>query len=194
MISEKEILDMFLKSRALLTGHFQLSSGLHSEKYLQCALVLKNPATAAILGAALAEKFKHMSIDTVASPALGGLIIGHEVARAIGVDFIFTERENGAMTLRRGFEVKKGGKILVIEDVLTTGGSTLEVIAALEEKGAIAAAAGAIVNRSGKEVALSCPFQSLLKLDIRTYSPEDCPLCKAGDPLKKPGSRTAAGK
>ncbi|MDD5492936.1 MAG: orotate phosphoribosyltransferase, partial [bacterium] len=136
MITPKAVLEMFQDNNALLKGHFLLSSGLHSERYLQCALVLQHPKLAKKLGQALAEKFKALSVDTVISPALGGLIIGYEVAKALGVRFIFTERQDGQMTLRRGFTLAPGEKLIVIEDVFTTGGSTKEVMATVELAGA----------------------------------------------------------
>ena len=192
MITPKIVLEIFQDNNALLKGHFLLSSGLHSERYLQCALVLQHPKLAKKLGQALAEKFKSLSVDTVISPALGGLIIGYEVAKALGVRFIFTERQEGKMTLRRGFTLAPGEKLIVIEDVFTTGGSTKEVMATVEQAGAKVVGVGAIINRSEKEISFGVTSQYLLPLQVKTYEPAKCPLCKEGLPFFKPGSRSAA--
>ena len=189
MITPKVVLDIFQENQALLKGHFQLSSGLHSEKYLQCALVLQHPKFAKKMGQALAEQFNGLNIDAVISPALGGLIIGHEVAKALGVRLIFTERQDGAMTLRRGFSIAPGETFVVIEDVFTTGGSTREVIEVVKAHGGKVAGVGAIIERSEKEIDFGVPGKYLLKLTIKTFKPEDCPLCKEGLPVYKPGSR-----
>jgi orotate phosphoribosyltransferase len=190
MITPKIVLEMFQENKALLKGHFLLSSGLHSERYLQCALVLQHPKLAKKLGQALAEQFKTSSIDSVISPAMGGLIIGHEVAKALGVRFIFTERQDGQMTLRRGFTITPGEKMIIIEDVFTTGGSTKEVMALVQQNGAAAEGVGAIINRSEKEIDFGVPAYYLLPLQIKTFEPAKCPLCKEGLPFFKPGSRT----
>jgi orotate phosphoribosyltransferase len=192
MITSKAVLEMFQENNALLKGHFLLSSGLHSERYLQCALVLQHPKLAKKLGLSLAEKFKALSVDTVISPALGGLIIGYEVAKALGVRFIFTERQDGQMALRRGFTLTPGEKLIVIEDVFTTGGSTKEVMVTVEQAGAKVVGVGAIINRSEKEISFGVPSQYLLPLQVKTYEPAKCPLCKEGLPFFKPGSRTKA--
>jgi orotate phosphoribosyltransferase len=189
MITPVKVLDIFQKNQALLKGHFQLSSGLHSEKYLQCALVLQYPKLAKVLGKALAEKFAGNGADTVVSPALGGLIIGHEVAKALGMRFIFTERQEGHMTLRRGFSVSPGEKLIVIEDVFTTGGSTKEVMEVMQNYQAKISGVGAIIDRSEGDIDFGVPGKYLLKLKIRTYEPTACPLCKEGLPVYKPGSR-----
>lgn len=189
MITSKIVLEIFQESNALLKGHFLLSSGLHSERYLQCALVLQYPKLAKKLGQALAEKFKPVSLDSVISPALGGLIIGYEVAKALGVRFIFTERQDGQMTLRRGFTIAPEEKMIVIEDVFTTGGSTKEVIEVVKGYGGKVLGVGAIVNRSEKEICFGVPAKYLLSLQIKTYEPAKCPLCKEGLPFFKPGSR-----
>jgi len=175
-------------SGAFLEGHFQLSSGLHSPNYVQCALALKNPVWAGKMGAALAAGWQGPKPDLILSPAMGGLIIGHEAARAFGVDFIFTERENNIMTLRRGFSLPKGARLLIVEDVFTTGKSTLETAAVVGACGAVTAGAMSVINRMG-EKKLPFPSLSLLKLDLTAYQPEACPLCKAGEPVVKPGSR-----
>jgi len=184
-----QILEHFRETDALLDGHFILSSGLHSPKYLQCALALQYPSDAAKFGKAIAEHFTDANIETVASPAIGGLIIGYEVAKALNVRFVWTERENGVMTLRRGFSVKENEKILVVEDVITTGGSTRECIEALETRGAKVVGAASIIDRSGGVADVGIPRIALVSLEVPSYKPEDCPLCARGDVAVKPGSR-----
>jgi orotate phosphoribosyltransferase len=175
---------------AYLSGHFLLSSGLHSPHYLQCALYLANPPAAEAAGRQLAARLRITGAHLVVSPALGGLIIGHEVARALGVRFFFTERWEGAMTLRRGFAIPAGARVVVVEDVVTTGGSTREVMGVVEGQGGQVVGVGCIVNRSGSENPfVPLPFAALLQVDIPTYQPQDCPLCQQGLPLEKPGSR-----
>lgn len=183
------ILDHFKHTDALLDGHFILSSGLHSPNYLQCALALQYPADAALYGRKIAEQFVDSNIDTVASPAIGGLVIGYAVAQALNVRFIWTERQDGEMTLRRGFAVKPKERILVVEDVITTGGSTRECIAALEKHGADVVAAASIIDRSDGKADVGVPRISLAALDVPTYSAEKCRLCLNGDIAVKPGSR-----
>ena len=187
------ILELFRSTGAYLTGHFRLTSGLHSPEYLQCALVLQHPAHAAELGRLLAGEVSKLTpepVEVVASPALGGLIIGHEVARALGVRFIFTERDaNRKMALRRGFEVSPGETALVVEDVVTTGGSTREVVEVLRAAGAQPVAAGSIVDRSGGQADVGVPRVSLVTLEVAAYDPAECPLCAQGLPVVKPGSR-----
>jgi orotate phosphoribosyltransferase len=189
MNSEK-ILEHFRRTNALLEGHFILSSGLHSPQYLQCALALQYPSDAAKFGRAIAESFVDEKIKTVASPAIGGLIIGCAVAEALNVRFIWTERENGKMTLRRGFSVKENERILVVEDVITTGGSTRECIEALESRGAKVVAAASIIDRSGSKADTGVPRIALATLEVPSYKPEDCPLCAKGEEVVKPGSRS----
>ncbi len=185
------VLQIFRETGAYLKGHFRLTSGLHSNEYLQCALVLQHPAVAERLGRELAAQLP--ACDIVVSPAIGGLIIGHEVARAKGVRFLFTERDAaGKMTLRRGFSVQPGETALVIEDVVTTGGSTREVIELLRSSGARVLAAASVIDRSGGRADLGVPRIALATLDVIAYAPEDCPLCKQGVPVEKPGSRPAA--
>jgi orotate phosphoribosyltransferase len=185
-----EVLKLLEQAGAIRTGHFELSSGRHSATYLQCALVLQHPKSAEQLGQALAELFKEHSVACVVSPALGGLIIGHEVARGLGVRSLFVERDrSGQMALRRGFELKPGEHVLVIEDVWTTGGSTREAIGAVEQEGGLAVAAGAIIDRSGGRLELNVPSRALLELDVPSYEPDDCPLCHAGGMATRPGSR-----
>jgi len=179
---------------AYLEGHFKLSSGLHSPRYLQCALYLAEPARAEAAGRQLAARLKGQAAQVVVSPALGGVIIGHEVARALGVPFLFTERADGAMCLRRGFAIEAGWRVLVVEDVVTTGGSTREVMDVVRRQGGAVVGVGAIVNRSGQENAFSpLPFAALLSVDVPTWPPEACPLCASGQPVVKPGSRPGQG-
>jgi len=187
---DSEVIHRFKKTGALLEGHFALSSGLHSCVYLQCAIALQSTRDAIDFGAALAEHFKDHQIKTVASPAIGGIVIGYEVARQLGVRFIWTERENGQMTLRRGFTVSEDERILVIEDVITTGGSTRDTIAGLQASGADVIAAGSIIDRSGGRVDVGVPRVSLATLDVPAVSPHECDACKRGEPVVKPGSRT----
>ena len=189
-MDSKEVLDRFKKSGALLEGHFLLSSGLHSSAYLQCAIALQSTSDSVEFGAALADHFKNDRIETVASPAIGGLVIGYEVARQLGVRFIWTERENGAMTLRRGFSVREGERVLVVEDVITTGGSTRDTMAALHRAGATIVAAGSIIDRSGGQADVGVPRVSLATLDVPISSPDDCEACQRGEPVVKPGSRS----
>ena len=184
-----DILDKFRKTNALLEGHFVLSSGLHSPKYLQCALALQHPADAANYGAAIADHYAASDIITVASPAIGGLVIGFATAQALNIRFIWTERQNGEMTVRRGFSVAQGESILVVEDVITTGGSTRECIAALEANGAKVVAAASIIDRSNGVADVGVPRISLVSLDVPSYSPSDCPMCADGIESAKPGSR-----
>jgi len=188
-MNSEQILEHFNETGALLNGHFILSSGLHSPKYLQCALALQYPADAARLGRAIAEQFLEQGIETVASPAIGGLVIGYAVAEALNVRFIWTERQDGTMTVRRGFEVRKGERILVVEDVITTGGSTRECIAALEQHGANIIGAASIIDRSNGTADVGVPRISLASLDVPSYKPEECPLCEQGTEAAKPGSR-----
>jgi orotate phosphoribosyltransferase len=196
MAPSDPILAAFYETGAYLKGHFRLTSGLHSPEYLQCALVLQHPRHAEHFGRLLATGFLRMEpaskIDFVASPAIGGLIIGHEVARALGARFIFTERDpSGKMVLRRGFSVAPGETAVVVEDVVTTGGSSREVIDILTGAGARVLAAGSIIDRSGGAADLGIPRLALKTLEVVTYREDDCPLCQAGSPAMKPGSRPA---
>ena len=187
-----EILKLLEEVGAIRQGHFELSSGRHSGTYIQCALVLQFPQHADSLGRALAEIFRDHKFACVVSPALGGVIIGHEVARALGVRALFVERDrSGQMALRRGFELTPGERVLVIEDVWTTGGSTLETIQVVEEAGGRVVATGALIDRSGGQIEFPVEAQALLELPIATYAPEDCPLCREGSTAVKPGSRFA---
>lgn len=189
MPTRDELLDLFRTSGALLDGHFRLSSGLHSTGYLQCALVLQDPSHAERLGRALAADAAPLRPTVVLSPALGGVVIGHEVGRALGVRAIFAERQDGALMLRRGFTLAEIDRVLVIEDVLTTGGSTRETMQVARAAGAVVVGARSIVDRSGGTVRFDVPFHALLAVDLPTYQPDACPLCAKGVPVVKPGSR-----
>lgn len=188
-MNQTEVLKTFKRTSALLEGHFVLSSGLHSSVYLQCAIALQTPAVAAAFGEAIADQFRGEKIETVASPAIGGLIIGYEVARQLGVRFIWTEREQGRMTLRRGFTVREGERILVVEDVITTGGSTRDTIKALTDNGAVVVRAASIIDRSGGEADVGVPRFSLATLNVPAVEPAQCEACLRGEPATKPGSR-----
>jgi orotate phosphoribosyltransferase len=183
------VLALYRQSGALLDGHFRLTSGLHSPGYLQSALVLQHPVHAEALGRALADRLRAAKPTAVLSPALGGLIIGHEVARALGVRAIFAERVDGVLTLRRGFSLSAADRVAVIEDIVTTGGSTRETIAVATGAGATVIGAGSIIDRSGGTSAVGVPLHALVALQLPTYDPSSCPLCEAGTPAVKPGSR-----
>ena len=185
-----EVINQFKETGALLEGHFQLSSGLHSTVYLQCALVLQFPEKAAAFGEAIARQFAGREIQLVASPAIGGIVIGQEVARALGARFIWTEREAGQMTLRRGFTVAPGEKTLVVEDVITTGGSTRETIDTLVAAGAEVVAAASIIDRSAGMADVGVPRTALASLKVASVEAGLCDACKLGEPAVKPGSRT----
>src|SRR5262245_16957566 len=198
-MTRDELLDLFRRSGALLEGHFRLTSGLHSPGYLQCALVLQHPRDAEALGAALAQRTRDLRATVVMSPALGGVVIGQEVGRALGVRAIFAERQDGALTLRRGFMLSETDRVLVVEDVLTTGGSTRETIQVARAAGAQVIGAASIVDRNpssqngaGRESELGVPCATLLNVDLPTYEPDKCPLCAQGLPVVKPGSRPVA--
>lgn len=190
------VLELFHRTGAYLRGHFLLTSGLHSPEYLQCAKVLQYPKYSELLGQAMAEHFQRTDgrrIDVVAAPAMGGLIIGHEVARALGARFIFTERDgDGKMTLRRGFAVQPTESAVVVEDVVTTGGSSREVIELLRAEGVEVIAAGSIIDRSGGRADIGVRRVALATLSVVIYAPEICPMCNQGFPLVKPGSRKSS--
>lgn len=188
-MTAEEVLDRFKTSGALLEGHFILSSGLHSAAYLQCAIALQAPKVAGEFGAAIAAEFAGEQIETVAAPAIGGLIIGYEVARQLGARFIWTEREAGQMTLRRGFSIRQGERVLVVEDVITTGGSTRDTIEALRRHGAQVVAAASIIDRSGGKADVGVQRVSLAMLNVPAMDPAICELCQRGLPATKPGSR-----
>jgi orotate phosphoribosyltransferase len=184
-----DVLERFRRAGALLDGHFRLTSDLHSPGYLQCALVLQHPREAEAFGAALAALVRGTAPIAVLSPALGGIVIGQEVGRALGIRALFAERQEGHLTLRRGFAFTPGDRVLVVEDVVTTGGSTRETIDVARAAGAQVVAAAAIIDRSGGEQRLGVPFHCLAEISLPTYTPETCPLCLAGQPVIKPGSR-----
>jgi orotate phosphoribosyltransferase len=188
--TSETILDLFRRAGALLEGHFRLTSGLHSPGYLQCALVLQHPEEAERCGRAIAERVRGLGIGAVLSPALGGIVIGHEVARALGVRAIFAERQDGRLTLRRGFTLAPGEKVLVVEDVVTTGGSTRETIEVARAAGGDVVGAASIIDRSGGNQNLGVPYHALATVALPTYEPASCPLCAAGSPAVKPGSRS----
>jgi orotate phosphoribosyltransferase len=193
-MTEKEILDIFREHSALLEGHFILSSGLHSDRYIQCALVLQHPRIAEALCVELGPKLGELGASVVVAPALGGVIVAHEVARALGLRALFTERQNGVMTLRRGFHLDPAEPALVVEDVITTGKSTRETINCVEEAGGKVVGVGALVDRSGGNVDFGIPKASLATLNVGTYDPDNCPLCKSGTPAVKPGSRPGTSR
>ena len=189
-MNEKKTLALYEKTGALLRGHFRLTSGLHSDIYLQSALVLQHPEHAEALGRALAQPFRATGARTVLAPAIGGILVAHEVARALGVRALFTEREGGAMTLRRGFTLEAGEPCVVVEDVITTGGSTREVVQCVEELGARLVGVGSLIDRSGGAAVFPVKRVALATVTAATFKPEECPLCKTGSVAIKPGSRT----
>jgi orotate phosphoribosyltransferase len=203
-MTRDELLDLYRRSGALLDGHFRLTSGLHSPGYLQCALVLQHPQHAEALGRAIADRTRDWRATVVLSPALGGVVIGHEVARALGVRAIFAERQDGALMLRRGFVIGESDRVLVVEDVVTTGGSTRETMQVAKAAGGHVVGAASIVNRGSKEgpghpstssgpgLGVGEPYVSLLDIELPTYEPDKYPLCAKGLPVVKPGSRPVA--
>ena len=188
-MTRDELLDLYRRSGALLDGHFRLTSGLHSPGYLQCALVLQHPQHAEALGRAIADRVRDVRATVVLSPALGGVVIGQEVGRALGVRAIFCERQDGALVLRRGFTLDPDDRVLVVEDVMTTGGSTRETMQVAKAAGGHVVGAASIVDRSGGTIHFDVPFTSLLEIGLPTYEPDTCPLCAQGLPVVKPGSR-----
>lgn len=191
-LTEDEALLMFKDSQALLEGHFRLTSGRHSNQYMQCARVLQYPVYASRLGAELARRFREAEVQVVIGPAMGGIVLAQEVARALGgqVRSLFAERENGVMSLRRGFSLEPGVRVLVVEDVITTGGSVQEVIELVKDLGGEVVGVGVLVDRSGGQVSFAVPKEAVLTMEIVSYPPEACPLCDQGLPLVKPGSRS----
>lgn len=190
----EEVIERFKRTGALLEGHFILSSGLHSSVYLQCALVLQHPPEAESFGRALAERYEGVQVETIVAPAIGGLIIGYEVARALGARFIWTERDGaGQMTLRRGFTINSGERVLVVEDVITTGGSTRETIETIESTGALVVGAASIIDRSGGSADVGVARLALATLDVPSVAPDACPACARGEQAVKPGSRKTVG-
>lgn len=184
-----DVLALLHKTGALLQGHFRLSSGLHSPNYVQCALLLQSPRNAKAIGEALASRIKSIRPSKIVAPALGGVIIGHTVAEALDVPMNFTERKDGAMTLRRGFKIREGERIVIVEDVVTTGKSTKETAEVIKQHGGLVFGFASILNRSGKANPFDSSYESLLKLDLETWEESRCPLCASGVPLDSPGSR-----
>jgi len=189
-VTTDTVLDRFRRAGALLEGHFRLTSGLHSPGFMQCALVLQHPTEAEACGLEIAARVRDLAPQVVLSPALGGIVIGQEVGRALGVRAIFAERQDGKLVVRRGFTLTPGERVLVVEDVVTTGGSTRETIEVARASGATVVGAAAIIDRSGGQQNLDVPFHALATVSLPTYEPETCPLCVAGQPVVKPGSRT----
>jgi orotate phosphoribosyltransferase len=190
-LTENEVLAALREAGAILHGHFQLTSGRHSDTYVQCARVLEDPALTTRLAEAMAASVADRGVDAVAAPAVGGIIIGFAVARALGVRFIFSERQQGAMTFRRGFAVEPGERVLVVEDVVTTGGSVAEVVDLVRGADGEVVAVTSIIDRGG-EKAFDAEFMPLLQLEVESMEPQDCPLCAAGTPIDSPGSRRLA--
>jgi orotate phosphoribosyltransferase len=188
-VSTTDYLDLFRSSGALLEGHFRLSSGLHSERYLQSALVLQHPEFAAALGEGIAARARHLDATVVLSPALGGIVVGQEVGRALGVRAMFAERQEGKLSLRRGFTLSPADRVLVVEDVITTGLSTRETVDVATAAGATVVGAATIIDRGNNGASLGLPLYALVELEVPTYQPQECPLCAKGDPVVKPGSR-----
>ena len=188
-MNKEDVLKLFKETGALLEGHFLLTSGLHSPQYFQCAKVLQYPQHAQKLCWEIAYNYMSEKVNVVIGPALGGIVVAQEVARLMNARSIFSERENGRMTLRRGFEIKPNEKVLVVEDVVTTGGSINEVIGLVKEAGAQLIGVGFLVDRSMGRITFDVPKFSVIQMDVVTYQPDDCPLCKKNIPLVKPGSR-----
>lgn len=189
MLSKKRINEILEISGTVQTGHFLLTSGKHSNKYMQCAKIFQHPDLSSEISKALSEKFDGYDIDIVIGPAIGGIILAYEVARHLEVRALFAERENGVMTLRRGFEIMPGSKVLVVEDVITTGGSVKEVINVVRSVGGEVVGVGCVIDRSGTKGLFDVPYKSVTKVEIDAFEPEECPLCKAGIAAVKPGSR-----
>lgn len=188
-ITAEEGMEILRQTGVLKRGHFLLSSGLHSDQYLQCALLLQYPWHAEKVCRALAAPFADEAIDAVIGPAIGGIVVAYETARALGARYLHAERENGVMTLRRGYALHPGERVLVVEDVVTTGGSVKEVIRLVQEAGSRLVGVAAIVDRSGGKADFGVPFHPFIRLDVATYKPQACPLCRQGVPIEKPGSR-----
>jgi len=190
MLTQEEMLKIFEKTGGILKGHFILTSGRHSDTYMQCAKLFVDPKASELLCKSLAEKLNGEKIDLIISPAVGGILMGYEMARQLGVNNIFAERENGAMTLRRGFTLPENANVLVVEDVVTTGGSVKEVIELVKERGCNVTAVASIVDRSNGKVDFGVKFVNLISMDVVSYEPSECPMCKEGKtPAVKPGSR-----
>ncbi len=192
-MEKEKILELFKSTGALQQGHFRLTSGLHSPGYFQCAKVLQYPQYNEMLCGEIFRHFHDWKVELVVAPAIGGIMVGQEVARQLRTRGVFAERENGKMSLRRGFEVKAGERVLVCEDVVTTGGSVQEVVDLVKARGGVLVGVACIVDRSREPVNFGAEFYSLLKMDVPVYEPDDCPLCKEGVPILKPGSRQDPG-
>lgn len=188
-MTNERVLEILKEAGVLLEGHFLLTSGRHSAKYLQCAKIFQYTKYSEELCADLAAKYKDQNIDVVIGPAIGAIQMAYEVSRHLGVKNIFAERENGAMTLRRGFSIEKGQRVLVVEDVITTGGSVKEVIEIVKENGGVVAGVGAIVDRTGGKIDFGTPFSAVISMEVESYEKDECPLCKQGIEIVKPGSR-----
>lgn len=188
-MTNQEIIEMLKEAEVLLEGHFLLTSGRHSDKYMQCAKIFQNAKYSVPLCAELVEKYKDDNVEVVIGPAIGAIQMAYEVGKQLGVKNIFAERENGEMTLRRGFKIEKGQRVLVVEDVVTTGGSVREVLALVEACGGEVVGVGSIVDRTGGKIDFGVPYKSAFSMDITSYEPDECPICKTGAPLVKPGSR-----
>ncbi|HCC34136.1 MAG TPA: orotate phosphoribosyltransferase [Ruminococcaceae bacterium] len=190
MISRQRVLEILEQAGVLQQGHFILTSGRHSDKYLQCAKIFRNTKYSEELCGALAEQFADENVEVVVGPALGAIQMAYEVSRKLYCENFFAERENGAMTLRRGFSIEPGQRVLVVEDVVTTGGSVKEVLELIKNSGGDIVGVGSIVDRSGGKADFGVPYKSVISFEVATYAPEDCPLCRAGKlPAVKPGSR-----
>lgn len=187
-LTEKEVEDLLIETSAIMEGHFLLTSGLHSPRYVEKFNVLQKPVYTEKLCKAMAEKFKDANIETVVGPVTGGILLAHETGKALGTRAIFTERENGKMTFRRGFSLHEGERVLIVEDIVTTGGSIREVIDVVKEHGGIPVAVSMLVDRSGGKATFGdVPCTALLHMDVQTYAPDECPLCKQGIPMTKRG-------
>lgn len=191
-MERQEVIKILTETDVLMEGHFQLTSGRHSDKYLQCARIFQYPEHASKIAAHLAAQFSDDKIDLVIGPAIGGIILSYEMGRALGVKTIFAERDNGVMTLKRGFEIPRLSKVLVVEDVVTTGGSVKEVIELVKSHQSEVLSVAAIVDRSGGKVDFGTKFICAVRMDVMSFKPEECPLCKSGIELVKPGSRVFA--
>ena len=190
MITKERVLEILKKAGVLLEGHFLLTSGRHSGEYLQCARIFQDASYSEELCRALADKFRSEKIDLVIGPAIGAILISYETGRQLSVKNIFAERDSeGKMTLRSSFEIKKGERVLVVEDVVTTGGSVREVIDVVEKAGGVVAGVGSIIDRTNGKINFNVPYKAVLSIDVRSYEAEDCPFCKQGLPIVKPGSR-----
>jgi len=189
LLNQEALWQLFEQAGALLTGHFRLTSGLHSDRYIQCARVLMLPDQAEMLCRELVRRLDGRQVDVVVGPALGGVVLAYEMARQLGAAALFTERENGIMLLRRGFTLGAGQRVLVVEDVITTGGSAREVVELARQSGAEVVGVAALVDRSNGRVEMGVPLSALLAVEVASYEPQECPMCEAGIPVVKPGSR-----